>query len=352
MMKMMNWIKRLLGMRLAKREPMGLLCLLLLLCMGVWGLRAQVIVRASFEEEYGKGIRKVVKRERYGDPRRMVYRFDREGQVVSSPYEALRRRQRRVEKFRDESTGEDVVRFLEKRRMRYVAGRGYKKDHHWAKVEVRTRCDTLAGQWIRRVGRRYEYDTLTMVSVVKRDLLTLTDSLFETLRDCMRSKPDSLGLTSVVHYADTGFRTRTRYEFCEKHVLNYVTTFDSVGDTLVCTKVGDTNAYVPKPFFEVTKHYAGGESTWRYAPDSSLLEMRRVVFTQRGLIDTIYEWKSARASRGRTRNGEAYERVETHTYRYNSRGGVTEERIYVNGQLVLWYSCRLKYWRDKKSARH
>lgn len=349
MMKMMNWIKRLLRMRFAKREPMGLLCLVLFLGLGACCLQAQVIVGASFEETYGKGIRKVVQRERCDEPRRTVYRFDLEGQMVSSPYQVHRRR--RVETFRDETTGEEVVRFREKRRMRYIAGRGYKKDRHWAKIEIRTRRDTLAGQWTRRVDRRYEYDTLTMVHVEKRDLRTLTDSLFETLRDCRGTKPDSLGLTSVVHYADAGFRTRTRYEFCEKHVLNYVTTFDSVGDTLVCTQVGDTNAYVPKPFFEVTKRYAGGEATWRYAPDSSLLETRRVVFTPRGLIDTIYEWKSARASRGTTRNGEAYERVETHVYSYNSRGGVTEERIYVDGQLVLWYSYRLKYWKDKKSAR-
>lgn len=183
-------------------------------------------------------------------------------------------------------------------------------------------------------------------SVVKhRDLLTFADSTFE-IRD------GNAELIEVRWYSDSSFTELVKLLRCRKGVRRSTSIRSTVGDTIVWLFIDDTNKYTPKPFFSIRKEYNGGETRMYYDPDSLLISSSRIVRDSRGLVDTIVRWRRHGPPSGCThpRNAECkeWEQTETHQYKYNRRGGVVEERIFMDGKLNERIRYRLKYRHLKK----
>ena len=91
--------------------------------------------------------------------------------------------------------------------------------------------------------------------------------------------------------------------------------------------------------------YDGGEVNLKYSPDSILTSSFRIVYDDRGEVDTIYYWHRYGDPTCYTGRHDTTEwlRVETHQYEYNRRGGIVEERVYYNGTLRYARQYKLRY---------
>ena len=100
-------------------------------------------------------------------------------------------------------------------------------------------------------------------------------------------------------------------------------------------------------YFKIHKQYQEGEEHRVYASDSTLNELYRLTRNERGMPDTIYEWRKNGAPHGCVRpkewKDEEWERTETHRYKYNSRGGIVEDNIYIDGTHVRQVRYKLRY---------
>ena len=183
-------------------------------------------------------------------------------------------------------------------------------------------------------------------SVVKhRDFEIFADSTFE-IRD------GNAELIEVRWYSDSTFTELVKLLRCRKGVRKSTSIRSTVGDTIVWLFIDDTNKYIPKPFFSIRKEYNGGETRMDYDPDSLLISSMRLVRDNRGLVDTIVRWRRYGPPSGctRPRNAECkeWQQTETHHYKYNRKGGVIEERIYMDGKLNKKIRYRLRYRHFKK----
>lgn len=296
----------------------------------------------SFTEQFGQGIRKVVMIQ---ENSKTVYRVARDGSV-KFPYEYDKKE--RVKTYYDKERQEQVSKYF---KTIYVSGKRRK-----VKYETRVFSDTVEGVGCTSYGCVYQDGLLYRLSVTKRDFRTFVDSVFENdqkiypayrVGDTLPS--DLSKLSSVTWYADSTFGRIVKYEFLRNGVRNYVSTYTPVGDTLLCVQVYDTNKYNPKPFFDIFKQYPQGEEEYYYAPDSTLLEMSRMTRNKRGMPDTIYWWRKNGEPSGciqpKDRKKTEWERLETHQYEYNSRGGIIEDRIYFGDTLNRTIRYKLKYRR-------
>ena len=181
--------------------------------------------------------------------------------------------------------------------------------------------------------------------VSHRDFETLADSTFEI-------RNGNTELIEVKWYSDSTFTELVKLLRCRKGVRRSTSIRSTVGDTIVWLVIDDTNKYTPKPFFSILKEYNGGETRMYYDPDSLLISSSRLVRDSRGLVDTFVRWRRYGPPSGctRPRNEECkeWQLTETHQYKYNRRGGVVEERIYMDGKLNERIRYRLKYRHLKK----
>ena len=179
-------------------------------------------------------------------------------------------------------------------------------------------------------------------SITRRNRETLTDSIF-------RIRNGEAEVTDVLFYRDSTFSELTKtIRGCRKGVLQQTSYNLSTSDTTIWLTVDDTDEYKPKPFFNIYKKYKGGEVDLDYSPDSLLISSFRIVRDIRGMVDTIYEWRRYGPSTGcivpKNRDLKEWQVIETHQYKYNRRGGITEERVYRNGELSYTIRYRLRYW--------
>lgn len=306
-----------------------------LVCMGQ--LNGYIV--PGMEERFGKGIRKVVMID--DENHRTVYRIARDGSVT---YPWTLDKKRRVRLYYDKEKNEQVCKYIT---TRYYEGKPKKVN-----VELRVTFDTVEGVEYTKYSVVFHNNYLCSMQKERRDLKSFTDSVFEFPMDRSRSLMlgdplpwDSVRLVSVVWYADSTFSERVRREYCRDGVLHTVSTYSKVGDTNLYITVYDTDRFKPKPFFDVYKEYPGGEVSFCYAPDSTLLEMSRLTRNERGMPDTIYTWKlhgNGRCVRT-VDDDKPWEKTETHTYKYNSRGGIVEDNTYWNGTLVRQERYKLRY---------
>ena len=179
-------------------------------------------------------------------------------------------------------------------------------------------------------------------SITRRNRETLTDSTFWT-------RDGEVELTDVVFYRDSTFSELAKtIRGCRKGVLQQTSYNLSTSDTTIWLTVDDTDKYKPQPYFHIYKKYKGGEVHLDYAPDSLLISSFRIVRDNRGMVDTIYEWRRYGPPTGcivpKNRDRKEWQMIETHQYKYNRRGGITEERVYRNGERSYTIRYRLRYW--------
>lgn len=176
--------------------------------------------------------------------------------------------------------------------------------------------------------------------VSHRDFETLADSTFEI-------RNGNTELIEVKWYSDSTFTELVKLLRCRKGVRRSTSIRSSVGDTIVWLFIDDTNKYAPKPYFSIRKEYNGGKTRMDYDPDSLLISSSRLVRDSRGLVDTIVRWRRYGPPYGGVRSREAEQKewlqTETHQYKYNRRGGVVEERIFIDGELKERIRYRLRY---------
>lgn len=177
--------------------------------------------------------------------------------------------------------------------------------------------------------------------ITRRNRETLTDSIFWI-------RNGEAELTNVLFYRDSTFSELAKtIRGCRKGVLQQTSYNLSTSDTIIWLTVDDTDKYKPKPFFHIYKKYKGGEVDLDYAPDSLLISSFRIVRDSRGMVDTIYEWRRYGPPSGcfppKKEDRKEWQMVETHQYKYNRRGGITEERVYRNGELSYTIRYRLRY---------
>jgi len=180
--------------------------------------------------------------------------------------------------------------------------------------------------------------------ITRRNRETLTDSIFWT-------RDGEAELTDVLFYRDSTFNELAKtISGCRKGVLQQTSYNLSTSDTTIWLTVDETDKYKPKPYFHIYKKYKGGEVHLDYAPDSLLISSFRIVRDSRGMVDTIYEWRrhvlvpTIGCFAPKNRDLKEWQVIETHQYKYNRRGGITEERVYCDGELSYTIRYRLRYW--------
>ena len=179
-------------------------------------------------------------------------------------------------------------------------------------------------------------------NITRRNRETLTDSIFWT-------RDGEVELTDVLFYRDSTFNELAKtINGCREGVLQQTSYNLSTSDTTIWLTVDETDKYKPKPFFHIYKKYKGGEVDLDYAPDSLLISSFRIVRDSRGMVDTIYDWRRYGPPSGcfppKKEDRKEWQMVETHQYKYNRRGGITEERVYRDGELDYTIRYRLRYW--------
>lgn len=180
--------------------------------------------------------------------------------------------------------------------------------------------------------------------ITRRNRETLTDSIFWI-------RNGEAELTDVLFYRDSTFNELAKtIRGCRKGVLQQTSYNLSTSDTTIWLTVDETDKYKPKPYFHIYKKYKGGEVHLDYAPDSLLISSFRIVRDSRGMVDTIYEWRrhvlvpTIGCFASKNRDLKEWQVIETHQYKYNRRGGITEERVYCDGELSYTIRYRLRYW--------
>ncbi len=301
------------------------------LLLAAVSVRGQVgYLLPSMEEQFGHGIRKVVQRE--SDGSKQVYKVARNGTMSSSMWQTPA--VRRVRTRYDEATGDSIT-CMQVKRYDHNAQR-----KRWIDIEIRKQYDMVAGVGCTTVWHRFEEGKLMMAEMTRRDFQTLTDSVFQTPLSEYGINPEGMTLESVRRYSNHNFDTIVYYRLCREGVLQHEATLYKVDDTLITI-----DSY--ESYFKIHKQYQEGEEHRVYASDSTLNELYRLTRNERGMPDTIYEWRKNGAPHGCVRpkewKDEEWERTETHRYKYNSRGGIVEDNIYIDGTLVRQVRYKLRY---------
>lgn len=175
--------------------------------------------------------------------------------------------------------------------------------------------------------------------ITHRNRETLTDSIFEI-------HEGKTELTHVLWYRDTSFSNLVKQSVGYHEGVLTSTCFNiSKVDTTIWLIVDDTNRFNTNTSFGIYKKYDGGEVNLKYSPDSILTSSFRIVYDDRGEVDTIYYWYRYGDPTCYTGRHDTTEwlRVETHQYEYNRRGGIVEERVYYNGTLRYARQYKLRY---------